>query len=114
MIVRFVGLAMFAVVVLIFGFANLHLVELNTVFTEEVKASLTFLLLAAFVSGFLTATLLGMQRVLKEKRSQRLQLQHVTESAQLAETTSVLLPAPPQIPMRIERESKRRFWRLWR
>ncbi len=91
---RFIVLALLAVLVTLFGLSNLQVVELRTVFAEEVRASLAFLLLGAFASGFTIATLLNMHRNIQVRRRDRAHYQ------QLLEASPLLLPAPPQVPAR--------------
>ena len=69
--IRFLTVAFFTIVVMLFGIANLHVVELKTVFSDDVRASLTFLLFAAFVAGFILATLLGLHQAFKNRRQDR-------------------------------------------
>ncbi len=55
--IRLFAIGFFSLLVVAFAVANLHIVVLNTVFGEGVRASLAFLLFGAFAAGYLVATL---------------------------------------------------------
>lgn len=106
---RFVLAAFATSVVAIFCIANMHVVELYTVFSDDVHASLALLLLGSFVVGFVLATLLSMHRSLKTRQLAR------TQAEVLPEVLVPQLPAPPQITViRPPKPKKRSLLRLWR
>lgn len=101
--IRFLSVASVSTVVLMIGISNLHLVELNTIFADEIQTSLAFLLFGAFAGGFASASLLGTHRALQIRRDHRKQFDQEMSHA------AVMLPAPPQIPTRTDQRKRRRF-----
>jgi len=106
--IRFVVMSVVGSAVMVLGFSNLQLVELNTPFGEDVKASLAFLLLAAFLGGFLIASAMGIQRAWSTRRRHRQEFQAIVQ------TSPWLLPPPPQLPAPVYRKPKSRSLRFWR
>ncbi len=108
--VYFLGIALVTIVVLLFSLANLHIVELNTVFGEEVRASLAFLLLGSFVVGFTIATLVSTYRSLSLRK-----LRHDRATMQTdAESESTRLPSPPHIQLPVPQQTTRKAGLLGR
>lgn len=108
--VYFLGIATVAIVVTLFSLANLHIVELNTVVGEEVRASLAFLLLGAFVVGFTIATLVSTYRSLKKRKKNRAKFEiH-------AEPEPSRLPSPPLFQHPVPQQTPRKAGLLsrWR
>ncbi len=106
--VYFLGIALVATLVTLFSLANLHIVELNTVFGEEVRASLAFLLLGAFVVGFTIASLISTYRSLKKRSKDRPTLQTAVESEPSR------LPAPPHIQFPVPQRATKKAGLLGR
>lgn len=105
---RFILGLLFTILIALFGASNLHLVELNTVFGDDVKASLAFLLLGTFTMGFMLATLFALHRTFVTRRRHRIQY------TELVEASPVALPIPPHIPQPVAIPEKRRFWQFGR
>ena len=107
MIKLFLGtVAVIAAVVI--GASNLQPVEFDTVVAEDVHTSVAFLLFAAFGSGFVIASMMGLHHSFQTRR------QHREQFKQIMDRTSVLLPAPPEVPRRQRPRAKRRFLPRWR
>jgi uncharacterized membrane protein YciS (DUF1049 family) len=106
-----IKVALFTVITAViglFGASNLQIVELHTVFTEEVQASLAFLLGVAFSAGFAVSTLMTAARSFNTRREHRRLYQETMANQPL------VLPEPPLLPARVQPRPKRRFWRPWR
>jgi uncharacterized membrane protein YciS (DUF1049 family) len=88
---RFFVTASLAAVAVVFGVANLQVVEVKTVIGDGFRASLTLLLGAAFACGFVAATLLRAQRSARRWWRER------AERRRSLDDESALLPPPPRI-----------------
>ncbi len=95
---RLVLIGAITLVLTLFGIANLHVVELNMVVADDVKASLAFLLLAAFILGFIIASLIGQYRAIKSRQRNRTSVRSGTPPAPVG------LPPPPQLPLYTEND----------
>ena len=95
--IRFSLVVLFTVLVLVFGLANLHVVELKTVFGGAVRASMAFLLLGAFGVGFVVAGLFGAHRSFTNRSRDRQRMRKPSEPDR------PMLPPPPQMFVRDSR-----------
>jgi uncharacterized integral membrane protein len=68
---KLLGLLLSSVILALFCIANLHVVEVKTVFGEDIRASLAFLLLGAFGAGFFCASLVSLYRAWKSRRREK-------------------------------------------
>jgi len=96
-VIRFALVVLFTVLVLVFGLANLHVVELKTVFGGAIRASMAFLLIGAFGVGFAVAGLFGAHRSLASRSHNRQRM------SKQSEPERPMLPPPPQIFVRDSR-----------
>ena len=107
--ISFLLAALLTLAALLFGIANLHVVQVNTVFAESARASLTFLLLGAFGAGFMAATLMSMHRALKRRLEER-----AMPAEEDKRPDASPLPPPPLIQVVAEGRIKGRSPSRWR
>lgn len=96
--IRFLLVAAVTVALLLFGLANLHVVELNTLYGGAVRGSLAFLLLGAFIGGFMVATIISLHQSFRHRKRARADREQV-ERQRVPEPRLPALPPPPQIPI---------------